>query len=149
MFYFRYIHNKYTLGFAGRGGGNAFYINTENNTITHGPGTDRGGKDPESDTVFGRIAALTGGERIVDSMRKQPGGSKPNGFISDKQFFIEIAGLHVLQETDIINKSGETVEVYRRRLKSSRLFTSQLPFGALKMTTNQKIPNSCRIQFLQ
>ncbi len=39
-----YPHEKYTLGFAGRGGGNAFYINTENNTMTHGPGTDRGGK---------------------------------------------------------------------------------------------------------
>ena len=35
---YSYRHEKYSFGFAGRGGGNALYINTENNTMTHGPG---------------------------------------------------------------------------------------------------------------
>ena len=92
---------------------------------------------------------LTEAENIVNSMRKQPGGSKPNGFISDKQFLIEITGLHLLQETDIMSKDGETVEMYRRRCKRGGITNSELPFGALKMAKNQKLPNLCQIRFLQ
>ena len=33
-----YAHEKYTLGFSGRPGGPAFYINTFDNRIDHGPG---------------------------------------------------------------------------------------------------------------
>ena len=91
-----YPHNKYTMGFAGRGGGNAFYINTENNTSTHGPGSDRGGRDPEADTVFGAVVDFGKNRRIVDSMRRQPGGSKPNGFIDDKTLHIDILSLKLL-----------------------------------------------------
>lgn len=38
LYYHSYRHEKYSFGYAGRGGGNAIYINTENNTMTHGPG---------------------------------------------------------------------------------------------------------------
>ena len=74
----RYPHEKNTLGFAGRGGGNAFYINTINNTMNHGPGTDRGGKDPEADTNFGKIIQ---GANIVEIMKKQPTGAEIDSLI--------------------------------------------------------------------
>lgn len=97
----RYPHEKYTLGFAGRGGTNAFYISIENNTMAHGPGTDRGGKDPEADTVFGRILQQSDGIEIVQHMKKQPGGAKPNGFISDQQNFIAIDSLRLLSQREV------------------------------------------------
>ena len=94
-----YRHEKYTWGFAGRGGGNAIYINTMNNTMTHGPGTDRGGKDPESDVVFGRTLSEHG-KRIVDSMKRQP-GAKGIGFVSDGKNFIRIKTLRVLSQDEM------------------------------------------------
>lgn len=97
----RYPHEKYTLGFAGRGGANAFYISIENNTMAHGPGTDRGGKDPEADTVFGRILPQSNGVEIVHQMKKQPGGVKPNGFISDQNNFITINSLYMLSQREV------------------------------------------------
>lgn len=66
--------------------------------MIHGPGTDRGGKDPESDTVFGRILPTSNGISIVEQMKKQPGGSKPNGFINDPSNFIEILSLKMLSK---------------------------------------------------
>ena len=92
----RYPHEKYTLGFAGRGGGNAIYINVENNTMVHGPGTDRGGKDPESDTCFGRLVPGTGGEEVVRSMRRQEGMQGPNGFVRGDHNFIKITQFKLL-----------------------------------------------------
>jgi hypothetical protein len=97
----RYPHEKYTLGFAGRGGGNGFYISVENNTMAHGPGTDRGGKDPEADTVFGRILPESNGVEIVQQMKRQPGGVKPNGFINDQTNFIEITALKLLTQREV------------------------------------------------
>ena len=93
----RYPHLKHTMGFAGRGGGNAFYINTIDNSKNHGPGTDRGGKDPEADTNFGRIIE---GEDVVYLMKKQPGGEgSPNGFVKGKENFIEIQSLKLITPT--------------------------------------------------
>lgn len=97
----RYPHEKYTLGFAGRGGTGAFYISVVNNTMAHGPGTDRGGKDPEADTVFGRILPDSNGIEIVQQMRKQPGGVKPNGFINDQTSFILIEQLRLLSQREV------------------------------------------------
>lgn len=93
----RYPHAKHTLGFAGRGGGNAFYINTVNNTMNHGPGTDRGGKDPEADTNFGKI---TKGHQVVNIMQKQPlgdGKPSPNGFVNDERNYIRINSLRLIK----------------------------------------------------
>jgi hypothetical protein len=96
----RYPHEKYTLGFAGRGGANGFYISVENNTMAHGPGTDRGGKDPEADTVFGRVLPESNGVEIVQQMKKQPGGSKPNGFIHGAANMIDIISLKLLTQRE-------------------------------------------------
>lgn len=93
----RHPHVKHTLGFAGRGGGNAFYINSIDNTVNHGPGTDRGGKDPEADTNFGRIAE---GEDIVYLMQKQPVGKDSKmGFIHEKENYIIIESLTLIKPT--------------------------------------------------
>jgi hypothetical protein len=89
------------LGFAGRGGTDAFYISVENNTMAHGPGTDRGGKDPEADTVFGRILPESNGREIVQQMKRQPGGVKPNGFINDQTAFISIEEMRLLSQTEV------------------------------------------------
>lgn len=95
----RYPHQKHTLGYAGRGGGNAIYINTINNTMNHGPGTDRGGKDPESDTNFGKIIS---GEEVVYWMQKQPGhkGSK-SGFVSGSENMIKILSFTLISPSPL------------------------------------------------
>lgn len=95
----RYPHVEYTMGFAGRGGGNAFYINIVDNTLNHGPGTDRGGKDPEADTPFGRIVA---GHDVVELMKKQKGTGKM-GFVKNNDYIIRIESLRLAatgEETD-------------------------------------------------
>ena len=99
-------HEKYTLGFAGRGGGDAFYISTVNNTVGHGPGTDRGGKDPESDTDFGIVIPGYNGEAIVKSMTKQTGSMSKNGFIEGKKNFINILSLRLLNSKDLLAEIG-------------------------------------------
>jgi hypothetical protein len=73
----------------------------ENNTMAHGPGTDRGGKDPEADTVFGRVLPESNGIDIVRQMKKQPGGVKPNGFINDQSAFISIEQLWLLSQREV------------------------------------------------
>lgn len=94
----RYPHVKHTMGFAGRGGGNAFYINTIDNTVSHGPGTDRGGKDPEADSNFGKVID---GNDIIYLMQKQPLGKdkSPMGFVEGKENFIDILSLKVVKPT--------------------------------------------------
>lgn len=64
--------------------------------MNHGPGTDRGGKDPESDTNFGRI--INGGESIVTIMQTQPGHEdSPNGFIKGPENFINIKDIKLVE----------------------------------------------------
>jgi hypothetical protein len=87
------------LGYAGRGGSSEFYISSVNNTSAHGPGTDRGGKDPEADSLFGRIIPNTHGEEIVEFMRKQPGKSNSNGFIQEGEHHIHILSMKLLVRT--------------------------------------------------
>jgi hypothetical protein len=109
----RYPHVRLSLGFAGRGGGNAIYINTLNNTLIHGPGTDRGGKDPESDTNFGRLHSIEfqssdstqrrqqlniSTDALVQIMQKQPNSKTPNNFVNDHSSYIAITSLHLLNE---------------------------------------------------
>jgi cyclophilin family peptidyl-prolyl cis-trans isomerase len=83
-------HQIYTLGYAGRPGGPAFYISTVDNTMNHGPASQ--GSKTEADGCFGKIVD---GVSVVKQMMKQPGRSKPNGFISDAANFIAIASLRL------------------------------------------------------
>ena len=92
-----YPHVKYTLGFAGRLGGPAFYINTIDNTKNHGPGSQ--GSATEADSCFGRVLTKKD-EVMVEWMRQQPGGSGRNSFIEDKANHIKIVAAHVLKENE-------------------------------------------------
>lgn len=83
-------HQIYTLGYAGRPGGPAFYISTVDNTMNHGPASQ--GSKTEADGCFGKIVS---GVSVVKQMMKQQGRSKPNGFISDAANFITITSLRL------------------------------------------------------
>ena len=49
-------HKQYTIGFAGRPGGTALYINKKDNTLIHGPGGQpNNNMHPEADPCFGTI----------------------------------------------------------------------------------------------
>ena len=89
----RYPHKQFSLGFAGRPGGPAFYISTVDNTANHGPASQ--GSKSEADGCFGRIA---NGEEVVRRMALQPGRSKPSGFVSDGKNFIKIKAMKLLPE---------------------------------------------------
>lgn len=63
-------HKKYTIGYAGRPGGPEFYINTKDNSKSHGPGGQGHYEDPtEADVCFAKI---TKGTDLVDRIRKLP-----------------------------------------------------------------------------
>lgn len=84
-------HKKFTLGYAGRPGGPAFYISTLDNTDSHGPASQ--GSKTEADGCFGRVVR---GRDVVKRMTKQPGKTKPAGFVDDSKNFIRITGLRLL-----------------------------------------------------
>ena len=46
-------HTRYTLGYAGRPGGPAFYVSTVDNTANHGPGSQ--GSATEADSCFAKL----------------------------------------------------------------------------------------------
>jgi len=81
----RFPHEAYTLGFAGRPGGPAFYISTVDNVANHGPGSQ--GSRTEADSCFAKVV---GSRDVVNRMKTQPGGKPPNGFISDNKNFIVV-----------------------------------------------------------
>lgn len=86
----RFPHRKYTLGFAGRPGGPEFYISTVDNSKNHGPGSQ--GSETEADACFAKVVE---GVEIVEKMRQQP--APPGlGFVRDKQDFIRILGVDLL-----------------------------------------------------
>lgn len=87
----RYPHKQFSLGFAGRPGGPAFYISTVDNTDNHGPASQ--GSKSEADGCFGRIAI---GKEVVRRMSLQPGRSKPSGFVSESKNFIKIKAMKLL-----------------------------------------------------
>eukprot|EP00555_Chaetoceros_dichaeta_P005728 CAMPEP_0198261298 /NCGR_PEP_ID=MMETSP1447-20131203/10035_1 /TAXON_ID=420782 /ORGANISM="Chaetoceros dichaeta, Strain CCMP1751" /LENGTH=367 /DNA_ID=CAMNT_0043949159 /DNA_START=71 /DNA_END=1174 /DNA_ORIENTATION=+ len=62
----KYPHRKYTLGFSGRPGGPAFYINTEDNSVIHGPGGQaHHALHEEADPCFG---VVVDGFNVIDWM---------------------------------------------------------------------------------
>ena len=119
-------HEKFTLGFAGRGGGNAFYISTQNNTLIHGPGTDRGGKDPESDSNFGIIIPGYNGEQVVKSMSKQTGPKSKSGFIESKKHFIDILSLRLLNGKTLLNEMGSPRETKKSKYSIRQKYLKDL-----------------------
>ena len=58
-----YLHQKYSIGLAGRPGGPDFYINLVDNKRNHGPG----GQGPKPDPCFANIIS---GQDIVDKIHK-------------------------------------------------------------------------------
>eukprot|EP00388_Colpodella_angusta_P038630 GDKK01044994.1.p2 GENE.GDKK01044994.1~~GDKK01044994.1.p2 ORF type:complete len:103 (+),score=13.11 GDKK01044994.1:3-311(+) len=85
-------HKQYTMGYAGRPSGPAFYISTVNNVANHGPASQ--GSATEADACFGKIQQQS--IEIVKRMEKQPGAAKPQGFIPDPANHIKILSLKVL-----------------------------------------------------
>ena len=87
-------HHKYTLGYAGRpGGATAFYVSTIDNRNNHG-----GDRKGEPDAIFGKL--LPSSYPVVKRMQTQPGGKKPNGFVSSNANFIKIKTLELLSGDD-------------------------------------------------
>merc|ERR1719387_2077372 len=86
----QYPHVKYTLGFAGRPGGPAFYISTIDNTRNHGPGSQ--GSATEADACFGRVVQ---GHGIVDKIQAEwassPHEKDRNGFVKDTRNWIPVS----------------------------------------------------------
>ena len=96
----RVPHRKYTLGYAGRPGGPAFYISTEDNTRNHGPGSQ--GSETEADGCFGKLAD-THSIGIATLMKEQPGAGK-SGFITPRSNWISITGMRVIPRPSHIKK---------------------------------------------
>ena len=87
-------HRKFTMGYAGRPGGPAFYISTVDNTHNHGPGSQ--GSKTEADGCFGKIEDDYS-QQVVKRMQHQPGASKGAGFIQNSKNFIKILSVNRLK----------------------------------------------------
>jgi cyclophilin family peptidyl-prolyl cis-trans isomerase len=70
-------HSTLTVGFHGRPGGPAWYINTRDNEEAHGPGGSKNvyALKEEADPCFGRVVD---GFEVVEELQKVP--AAPNGF---------------------------------------------------------------------
>ena len=78
-----YPHEKYTCGFAGRPGGPAFYINTRNNVVNHGIGSQ--GSKTEADSCFGKIDfSEPDTVRLLDRINKMEKNNN-SGFVARDQ----------------------------------------------------------------
>lgn len=87
-------HEKYTLGFAGRPGGAAFYVSTVDNTRNHGPGSQ--GSKTEADSCFAKVVdGFEMVDRLADVWGHKSKGFKPDrmGFIEDKAQWVEIMSI--------------------------------------------------------
>lgn len=61
-----YAHHEWTVGFAGRPGGPDFYINKEDNRLSHGPGGQmQHVLEEQGDSCFGRI---TKGKDVIENI---------------------------------------------------------------------------------
>lgn len=91
-------HEKWTLGFAGRPGGPAFYISTVNNTRNHGPASQ--GSALEADSCFGRIVGgFAVAKRMYEVWGTKQGGldfkADKMGFIPDRSHWVEILAMKI------------------------------------------------------
>ena len=85
-------HVKNTLGYAGRPGSGAFYINIIDNTRNHGPD-----KKGESDAGFGKLIETEAVLAVVERIKKMPGISKPMGFVANPDNHVRIRALELLR----------------------------------------------------
>ena len=90
-----YPHKRYTMGYAGRPGGPAFYVSTEDNTRNHGPGSQ--GSATEADGCIGRVVK---GLAVIKAMQHQPGKGK-NGFVAPNSNWIKIIAMKLINKSDI------------------------------------------------
>lgn len=84
-------HEQFTMGFAGRPGGPAFYISTIDNTHNHGPASQ--GSSSEADSCFAKV--LESSHSVVQFMQRQPGADDNYGFIDDQNYWIRIRNFTV------------------------------------------------------
>lgn len=84
-------HVEYTLGYAGRPGGPGFYISTRDNSINHGPGSQKSTKG-EADGCFG-IIYDEGSKIVVEQLKKMQGMTGNAGFISNVDNCVKISSL--------------------------------------------------------
>ncbi len=84
-------HVKHTLGYAGRPGSGAFYINIIDNTRNHGPD-----KKGESDVGFGKLVETDAVLAAVERIKTMPGISKPMGFVANPDNHVRIRALDLL-----------------------------------------------------
>lgn len=62
---------------------------------------------------------------IVKAMRKQPGGQKPNGFISDRKRHIEIEALTILRSRKDFERHG-IFELLRENIASKPFYVEDI-----------------------
>lgn len=75
----KYPHHKYTLGFTGRPGGPGFYINTDDNSQTHGPGGQTVHElQEEADPCFGTVVK---GHDVIDWLQLKTAKAVSDGNI--------------------------------------------------------------------
>jgi hypothetical protein len=81
-------HVEYTLGYAGRPGGPGFYISTRDNTINHGPGSQKS-TTGEADGCFG-IVYDESSKLVIERLKKMQGMNGNAGFITNKDNCVKI-----------------------------------------------------------
>jgi len=87
-----YPHHKYTLGFSGRPGGPEFYINTDDNAETHGPGGQTvHALQEEADPCFGTVID---GHQVIDWLQARTTAALGGG--QDKAFTV-IKSVRIIQ----------------------------------------------------
>ena len=87
-----YPHHKYTLGFSGRPGGPEFYINTDDNAETHGPGGQTvHALQEEADPCFGTVID---GHQVIDWLQARTTAALGGGH--DKAFTV-IKSVRIIQ----------------------------------------------------
>mmetsp|Transcript_4604 Transcript_4604/g.8965 ORF Transcript_4604/g.8965 Transcript_4604/m.8965 type:complete len:378 (-) Transcript_4604:339-1472(-) len=90
----KFPHKKYTLGYAGRPSGPAFYVSIQDNSRNHGPGSQQQANPNEADGLFGRVIS---GFEVVDRIHKMPGRE----FINDKNKIVGITEMTIMVPTSM------------------------------------------------
>ena len=109
-----------------------------NSVICNFIGTNRGGKDPESDVCFGsilrgenlenkigyKVSQNLTGEEIVHFMQKQPGGSGSTKFISGEGNMIYILDMKLVSHTYLPIETSDSLE--KQNIEKNKFKTTNL-----------------------